>query len=251
MESGQRPVSSFVDAVERVGQALLTRVYEEGDLALSYGLDRERLGEAELVAPCAQRFAHAETLPDDERPAVGRYARGALQLGPPLGRLLRKQVSRAGDGATTSLYGVVLDALATGYVAAVDMAAAHLKKGGSRDEILIRRDRTPEELWNWWVVSFTGGPLDAMDPKYRREIDMIVRDRVTAALNRLGLLPSFRGRTKLIATTGVYATAGLSLRISQSNNLTDEDSYGTWRQATNMWPYAAYSWEGNRASLPG
>jgi hypothetical protein len=223
MDTEQKPVSGFVDTVGRVRQGLLASAYAKGDPALSYGLDPERLEEAELVAPCAERFAHAETLPDDGRPAVGRYVRGALQLGPPLGRLLRKQVSRAGDGATTSLYGVVLDALATGYVAAVDMAAAHLKKGGSPDEILIRRDRTPEELWNWWVVSFTGGPLDVMDQKYRQEIDMIVRDRVTAGLNRLGLLPSFRGRTKLIATTGVYATAGMLLRVSQYSNLTDKD----------------------------
>jgi len=56
--SGQRPMAGFVDMVEAwVRQEISASVHKEGDFAIDYLLDRQGPREAELVAPCTERFA--------------------------------------------------------------------------------------------------------------------------------------------------------------------------------------------------
>ena len=49
--SAQRPTAGFVDMVEWVRQEISASVHEQGDSAIDYLLDQERLRAVELVAP--------------------------------------------------------------------------------------------------------------------------------------------------------------------------------------------------------
>jgi hypothetical protein len=232
--------ADFVSVVDRVRREASSAVHEAGQPESDYLLAGARLDEAAVVASCASRFAAAEILPDDPRNAVGRYATGALGLRPSLGRLLRKRLAGASEGVKAALRNVVVEAIAVAYVAAVDAEGAHINAGGNPTDLAVRMDRTAEQIWNYWVVNFAGDPGQAFDTRFRRSVQHICLERVTGRLRELGLLPPIGRRTKLTATAGTYASAGLLLRMSQSNNLTDDAFAGSWRWASNIWPYEDY-----------
>ncbi len=235
------PSADFVSVVDLVRHEVSSTVHGAGQPEAAYLVTDARLEEAAVVAPCASRFASAEILPDDPRHPVGRYVTGALGLSPSLGRVLRKRLVRAGEEVGAALRDLVVDALAFAYVAAIDAEGAHINAGGDPMDLAVRMDRTPEQIWNYWVVSFAGDPGQAFDTRFRRNIQDICLQRVTSRLRELDLLPPIGRRTKLAATAGTYATAGLLLRMSQSNNLTDDAFAGSWRWASTMWPYEDYS----------
>jgi hypothetical protein len=165
--SEQRAAAGFVAVVDRLRHEVSSAVYETGDPKADYVLASVRMEEAAQVAPCASRFATSELLVDDSRPAVGRFTKGALTLGPSLGRLLRKRLAGASEEARAAVRDVVLDALAFGYLAAVDAEGAHISAGGDPSDLVVRTDRTPEQIWNYWVVSFAGDAAEAFDTKFR------------------------------------------------------------------------------------
>jgi hypothetical protein len=231
----------FVAVLDRVRREASSAVHEAGDPDADYLLASVRLDEAALVAPCVSRFAAAEILPDDPRPAVGRYADRRIGLSRSIGHLLQKRITGATDETRAALRNVVLDAVAVGYMASINAEGAAISAGGDPTHFAIRMDRTPEDIWNWWVVSFSGDGAGAIDTRFRRNVEDIGVKRLTGGLRELDLLPPIGRRTKLVATAGTYATAGLLLRVGQSNNLPDEDFSGTWRHATNQWPYDDYS----------
>jgi hypothetical protein len=240
MVSEQTGLAEFVSVVDEIRREAASAVYEPRAPEADYLLDGARLDEAAGVAPCVARFAIAEILPEDGRRPVGRHTPGALSLSPSLGHLLKKRLSRRDTEPTAALRDVVMDAVAFAYVAAVDAEAAHIKAGGDPAAVAVRMDRSTEQIWNYWVVSFAGDPEAAFDVRFRRNIQDACFQRVTSGLRQLDLLPPIGRRTKLRGTAGTYASAGLVLRLSQSNNVTDESFAGTWRLATNMWPYEEY-----------
>jgi hypothetical protein len=231
----------FVAVVDRVRREASSAVHEAGDLDADYLLASGRLDEAAVVAPCVSRFATAEILPDDPRPAIGRYADRRIGLSRSIGHLLQKRIAGATDETRAALRNLVLDAVAVGYTASIDAEGAAISAGGDPTHFEIRMDRTPEDIWNWWVVSFSGDGAGAIDTRFRRNVQDISVKRVTDGLRELGFLPPMGRRTKLVATAGTYANAGLLLRVGQSNNLTDEGFFGTWRHVTSRWPYDDYS----------
>lgn len=166
---------------------------------------------------------------------------GRIALSRSIGHLLRKRIAGATDETQAALRNVVLDAVAIGYTAAIDAEGAAVNAGAEPRHYEIRVNRKPEDIWNWWVASFPGDGAEAIDRRFRRNIQDICLKRVTGGLRELDLLPPIGRRTKLVATAGTYATAGLLLRVGQSNNLTDDGFVGTWRHAANKWPYEDYS----------
>src|SRR5262249_45192693 len=134
-----------------------------------------------------------------------------------------------------------VDALAFAYIASVDAEGMALNAGEDPSNLAIRMDRTAEGIWDYWVVSFAGDPYDAFDTRFRRNVQDICHSRVKDALRELSLLPPVGRRKKLVATAGTYGSAGLLLRVTQSNNLSDEAFARSWRWAANMWPYEAHA----------
>jgi hypothetical protein len=209
----QTPAAEFVAVVDRLRREVSSTVHAARESDADYLLADVRLDEAARVAPCVSRFAAAEILPDDPRPAIGRYASGALGLSPSLGHLLRKRLLGASEEAQASLRNVVVEAVSFGYIAAVDAKGAHITAGGDPTELAVRLDRTAEQIWSYWVVSFAGDAGQAFDTRFRRTVQDLCSQRIIDGLRQLALLPPIGRRTKLKATAGTYASAGLLLRM--------------------------------------
>lgn len=110
----------------------------------------------------------------------------------------------------------MVEAVAFAYIAAVDAEGAHITAGGDPTELAVRLDRTAEQVWNYWVVSFAGDAGQAFDTRFRRTIqDLCSQQRVVDGLRQRALLPPVGRRTKLKATAGTYASAGLLLRMTE------------------------------------
>ena len=124
----QGAVASFVAVLDRVRREASAAVHKAGDPEADYLLARARLDEAAVVAPCVSRFAAAEILPDDPRPAVGRYADRRIGLSRSIGYLLRNRIEGANDDTSAALRDVVVDAVAFGYTAAIDAEGAAVQR---------------------------------------------------------------------------------------------------------------------------
>jgi hypothetical protein len=230
----------FTLTVDRVRNELASLPNQPQPEFWEYMLASDRLTEAAIVDPCVARFATAEVLTDDPRPPIGRFAPDRVRLDPPLGRKLAKKLEAADPTTLGAIRRGVIDALAFGYVATIDAEATHIETTGD-NLFTVRLDRTAEDVWNYWVVSFVAGMKDALGRSYRRAVQGNVETRLENELRRLRLWPSPGKRTRLRATACTYADAGMLLRMAQTDNLTDEAFLSTWRHVTtNHWPYDDY-----------
>lgn len=173
------------------------------DQVRRYLEDPARVDEAALVNELAARFASAEGAGEP----IGRVAVGRIV--PPMGELLRKQLSRDGAGSTSELHTAVLRTIAIGY--ALFMSAEPNRRAE------IRIDRSAAALWKFWVPRIYNGFLDRGLPK--NDIQELHEAGVAVlmeSLEPLGLGRKARGRRMSMIGMG-YAEAGALLRAAQSS----------------------------------
>lgn len=234
--------SEFAEAVDRVRRDAAQVMRRDGEFAfeVDYLLAPERLAEAGFVGPCVSRFASAEMLIDDPRPPVGRHAPNALRLDPPVGRHLRKQLQTADAEVCHAVRQAITEVVAYGYMAMIDSEGSHASSTGDTTPFTVRADRTANDIWDYWVVSFQANQ-DGTAAGFWRQIGYAGGDRLEAVLGEIGVLPVLGKRARLRSTGDTYATAGMVLREAQTANLLDREFTGTLRHATNRWPYEEYA----------
>lgn len=201
----------FGDAVASFGTAWLLP-----DKA-AYVASEERVREANLVDSLVRKFADYELRPSTHG---APRAIGMARIGPPLGQVLGKAWRGADHRTTEGARGAIVAALAAGYGY---LASLELDVGPQHGPVRLVADRSVEAIWAFWVSNFRepilkefGVPTDVMTA-----MRDIAESELLRGLDRVGLKPRLRRRTRLGILGITYGDAGAALRMSQTTAITD------------------------------
>ncbi|MGZ6363950.1 MAG: hypothetical protein ACXWP0_19935 [Ktedonobacterales bacterium] len=130
---------------------------------------------------------------------------------------------------------LVLDALARGYFAMLDVEATNALKG---TQIHVVPGRDAETLWPYWVTNLSTGQLlkQAVAPKYTRQVTLAGSQDFFRGLQQLGLVGWRRGRAGAIGSG--YVEAGMLLRLLQTSIFEPGPRSEILATNANLWPYA-------------
>ena len=214
-----RRVVDFVRAVADMQALMHGHAEDVGDMA--YVLSTERLTEAGAVAPCAARWVEGE-MDVSRRLAIARGPSfGPLGAPPSLAEKLGGRLERRGAEDRSAVALAVLKALAVGYLAYAETE--------ERAGVVLRPDRGPVEIWEFWVTSCRTMLEDIGIPaSWAKMVRGMGADVLVADLRALKLT-RYLGGSKLNQLGLLYGQAGVHLRIGQGDALSDEDFTRTVR----------------------
>jgi hypothetical protein len=171
---------------------------------------RGRRGAA-VVERCVEAFVWDEIEPKGE--PIGRHWTVPM---PPIPGLVGVG-SSSPPRTVERLAAALIRTLATGYAMALLLETASDSTATPRDE------RDAALVWRWWVPRigrFAAEEVIAKEPVM--ECRQKGRSELRYLLAQIGLKPSLRKRYRFGVTAGMYAEAGMLLRVPQSGMVTDE-----------------------------
>jgi hypothetical protein len=201
-------MTSFADAVVGV-QALIGESLEDS----THVAAKERVTEAERVAPCAERFVAGELDPTRELTVARTISVGALGTPPSLAEKLGRKLDAAAPETREATANAVYKALAIGYLAYVETEPR-------TDIQVVNRDAA--DIWEWWALNCrvmlenTGIPKSWADTVRGLGRDLLIGELKGLRLTR------WLGGSKLNQLGMTYAQAGVHLRLAQTDALTQE-----------------------------
>lgn len=110
-----------------------------------YPLVDERQHEAQLVAPCAERFVDGEMDPTEQRTVARGNRAGPFGAPPSLAKKLGNKLANADAKTAESVQFAIHKVLASGYLSVAE--------GEERAGIAFHADRSAEEVWDFWMAT--------------------------------------------------------------------------------------------------
>jgi hypothetical protein len=218
-------MTEFSGAVKAVGERFAD--VDGGD----YVPDEERLGQADTVGPCVERFVVGELDPSRELSAARTPFGGSP---PSLAEKLGRKLEGADDQTLSGAKDAVRSALAVGYIF---HGPIELDNG-----IKYCAGRGAEEIWDFWAAGCREMLEETGMPKANASaVRNAGANQLVADLKKLGLT-KFLGGSKLNQLGMTYAQAGVLLRMTQTDTICDEDFAETVARVRER-PERSWKWE--------
>lgn len=233
-------MSSFKGACEQVGETLKSEVLVgSGEQAIERVSDPLLPREVEAVAPCAERFVDYEVNPPSHGKAVGQAA--PIAIVPPLAKLIGEtKVGRLDSAGVGELRGAIATSLAWGYLGLA--SAGEVSWRG--EAVKPRVDLDPAELWKLWLSYLSGGLDELRTPGAAADRTLQAararaRDRFTASLKGLDLMPRRLKRLRVRLVDEKYVENGMLLRLLQGSADAREAPGFARDMVERNWPFAS------------